>query len=571
MPCLLCIDIGSSSVRCSAYAILGATHRDSTPSPPPPVRLQLIHGCRVQSEYAFDADGNVPLDRVLRHVHNAFYGCLEALPREQEHVYGVGFASFAMNLVGLDADGNPVTKVFTYASHGARLAQISSQLEKIVAADPDLVAPTGTTAYHTSYAAVKLIHCATSRANPNQGCGSGASDDEVDVDLVGDEDGPAAWLNSSKGEASVAEKVARWSTVSSYIIGKWSGDMLMDGISYSEASWTGLFDFKNKTWHLPLLELLPQAAIALPSHGTTISGSVRHDKLPKPCATLDSGRTFSAALAARFPRLKGGKLFLGIADGAAANIGSSCIDSSRMLVTVGTSAAVRVMMNIEEVCSVPQGLWCYAVDANRCLLGGALTDGGSVFEWICRTAGIESNEELTQMQEEALRVTPGEHGLVVMPFLSGERSTGWSPQAKMTIAGITRDVRPADILRAGLEGVAIRLKKIVQKLSAAIKGGAETKLVCNGKALLRSQILKQAISDLVQKELFVLDGKEQEHTSLGTARKILEDTGLRPLDTAGGSIKSIQQPNPETREAYDKLEAAHDRLYHLSQAFYKGE
>ncbi len=51
--------------------------------------------------------------------------------------------------------------------------------------------------------------------------------------------------------------------------------------------------------------------------------------------------------------------------------------------TVGTSAALRVVLPAAEMARarVPNGLWCYRIGKDRVLLGGALNDGGSMFQW----------------------------------------------------------------------------------------------------------------------------------------------------------------------------------------------
>lgn len=102
----------------------------------------------------------------------------------------------------------------------------------------------------------------------------------------------------------------------------------------AQASWTGLLDFRRLEWCADLLSLLP-------------------------CLTSDSGRTLpdladyddSAAAgrvvgryARRWPELQNARLFLGLGDGACANVGSGCRDDSVLAATVGTSAAARVVV-----------------------------------------------------------------------------------------------------------------------------------------------------------------------------------------------------------------------------------
>ena len=80
-------------------------------------------------------------------------------------------------------------------------------------------------------------------------------------------------------------------------------------------------------------------------------------------------------------------------DGAAANIGSKATNDTRVAMTIGTSAAMRIVVNdIQfEGIEIPSGLWCYKINRTYSLLGGALTDGGSIYEWLQKTVKLDSN------------------------------------------------------------------------------------------------------------------------------------------------------------------------------------
>ncbi len=61
----------------------------------------------------------------------------------------------------------------------------------------------------------------------------------------------------------------------------------------------------------------------------------------------------------------GAKIYLGIGDGACANIGSGSVDDTTIAVTVGTSAAVRMVvdrMPSVDYFSSNTGLFCYRID-----------------------------------------------------------------------------------------------------------------------------------------------------------------------------------------------------------------
>lgn len=222
---------------------------------------------------------------------------------------------------------------------------------------------------------------------------------------------PAEFLRLHAEEPERVQRVHKWQSISGFLVGKWTrageksnGCMPM---SFSEASWTGLFDFRHWQWDRALLALV-------------------HMDVAKMPPLADSSTPFvglSPAFAQRWPELRTVPFFLGIGDGAAANVGSKCIDSSyvcvslqcttvppaasraacltrslvhsRVAVTIGTSAAVRVVVESSTMRStkVPTGLWCYRIGRDHLLLGGALNDGGSVYEFFRKTLQISDDGE----------------------------------------------------------------------------------------------------------------------------------------------------------------------------------
>jgi gluconokinase len=153
------------------------------------------------------------------------------------------------------------------------------------------------------------------------------------------------------------------------------------------------------------LSALPQVVdFAASAVDDAAASAAAADPIAAIAAAPGSAAASSAALAtfplklspdfvARWPELAAARIFLPLGDGACANLGSDCglvsrsggqgglsvgADSPlprRVTVTVGTSAAVRVVLPAPPE-RVPLGLWCYRIDEARVLLGGALTDGG---------------------------------------------------------------------------------------------------------------------------------------------------------------------------------------------------
>lgn len=107
------------------------------------------------------------------------------------------------------------------------------------------------------------------------------------------------------------QSVEKWQSISTYLISRWTGRSDI-AISYSEASWSGLLNFRSRTWDMSLLHLL----------------RLSDRKLPPLADSSKSYTGLSCEYAKRWPELQFVPLFLGIGDGAAANMGSKCVDHS---------------------------------------------------------------------------------------------------------------------------------------------------------------------------------------------------------------------------------------------------
>lgn len=92
-------------------------------------------------------------------------------------------------------------------------------------------------------------------------------------------------------------------------------------------------------------------------------------------------------------------------------------DEGEASATVAAAAAAATNGSVDAVDGalfrVPKGLWCYRVDRRRVVLGGALTDGGSVFEWLRSALELSPGEDMDAVMREVEEMPPASHGLVV--------------------------------------------------------------------------------------------------------------------------------------------------------------
>ena len=136
-------------------------------------------------------------------------------------------------------------------------------------------------------------------------------------------------------------------------------------------------------------------------------------------------------------------------DGAAATVGSGCASDRRAALTIGTTGSLRMFVEGHDV-YIPDGLWSYRL-ADNSLIGGSLSDGGTLLSWGMTNLKIPSNYQ--ELDKKLFESKPNSHGLTSLPFLTGERSPGWAVYARATISGIRIDTTGIDILQALIESM----------------------------------------------------------------------------------------------------------------------
>jgi gluconokinase len=379
----------------------------------------------------------------------------------------------------------------------------------------------------------------------------------------------------------LARKVNKWQTIASACLCRWTGRTSLP-ISYSEASWTGLLNFCSCRYEPAALELLPpECRKALPALAD-YTGENTDGALPPmqqlanvfppmyvsslDCTSNDNGYYD------RWPALRDARLFLGIGDGACANLGSKCSTPATIACTVGTSAAARVCLPLAlrnsdndgaaDFCAVEPGLFCYRIDQSHVLVGGALTDGGSVVEWISKLLNLPVSSDAFQeclLQAELLLdenyvTTTATRELTMVPFLSGERSTGFRSGATGVMLGLTLQTTPVHLLKACLEGVTLRINAIVQliqKVAATTQsdsyGEQGIRIICSGKALEENALWRRMLADCTGLEV-VMDEQTQEGTSRGVA--VLVARALQGDCHKDRSTEYVNEPIDDSKTSF---------------------
>lgn len=167
-------------------------------------------------------------------------------------------------------------------------------------------------------------------------------------------------------------------------------------------------------------------------------------------------------VARRWPALAGAAWFPAIPDGYASNIGVGADEPSTAALSAATSGAIRVIVRGTPE-TLPDGLWSYAVSRDQSIVGGALNDVGRVMAWLERTLAPVDPEEL----DRVLTARPQPGTPLMLPFLTGERATGWAGDARAALTGLSSASSPADLWRGAAEGVAISYARVFTQLRQA--------------------------------------------------------------------------------------------------------
>ncbi len=356
------------------------------------------------------------------------------------------------------------------------------------------------------------------------------------------------WLRRAKPE--LYQKVARWMSFGEYFYLKIFGRALA---SVSMASGTGLFNPNANDWDAEMLQRV---------------GIERRNL--SPLAADDEALTGpKRQYARRWPQLASAAWMPAIGDGAANQIGSGCVTRNRVALMIGTSGAMRVCFEAAQV-TVPRGLWCYRANRRYALLGGALSNGGDVFEWCQRALRLEppkstarNNKAVAQPDADVLErqlraMQPDSHGLTVLPFFSGERSTGWADYARAAIVGISLSTEPLDILRAMMESVAYRFAAIYDLLREEIS--PSSRLIASGGALAHSTVWTQIMADCIG--AMVIRSAAQEASERGAALLALHALGhIKKLDEAPAAHGELFEPDARRHERYKSGRTRQQILY----------
>ncbi|MCB9116779.1 MAG: xylulokinase [Caldilineaceae bacterium] len=334
------------------------------------------------------------------------------------------------------------------------------------------------------------------------------------------------WVRNHQPE--IYARTAKFLVPKDFIVHKLTGEFATD---YSDASGTLLFDLVTRTWHQPFLDALGLSAEQLPA--------------PHPSPAIIG--TVTAAAAAATGLAPGTPVVIGGGDGSCAGIGAGVIEPGSAYCVIGTSAWISASTPAPVPDPQQRTMTFHHVHPQRYAPMGVQQLAGGAREWAWKALADGDLD----LDAAAATVAPGAGGLLFLPYLMGERSPWWNPQARGAFVGLAMPHDKPQMARAVLEGVAFGLRQILDSLREHVPDIDALRLIGGGG---KSRLWPQILADVFGLPIHMLELKG-EATSWGAAVAAGVGAGIYDWSIAAerSQVVAVVEPNPANRQRYDEL------------------
>jgi gluconokinase len=347
--------------------------------------------------------------------------------------------------------------------------------------------------------------------------------------------GKLVWL--AKEEPEIFLRADRFLSLKELLFYRWFGRFVIDA---SIASSTGLFNATKFDWDEEILR-------------TT---GVRREQLSEIVPTTDVFGGVNEEVSQRLGLSPEVQVIIGAGDGVLSSLGAGALGPGEVTVMIGTSGAARI--TVAEPTLDSQGrTWCYYLADGAWVVGGAINNAGLTLQWVReKWLNGASFEEVERLSEQ---VTPGSEGLMLMPFLTGERSPNWDPSIRAALIGLDLAHGPGHFARAAMEGVAYRLKSVFEPI---VEMAGVVRSVRIGGGFIASSTWVQIVADVLNSPLEILE--EPQGSAFGAV--VLAWLAIGRIKTLGeckslARIKKVVYPNPEQAIFYENQYSDYQRIY----------
>jgi gluconokinase len=404
----------------------------------------------------------------------------------------VSFSSMMHSLIVVDEDGQPVTNCIIWADN--RAAAVAESLRDTGEAE-NLYRTTGVPV-HAMSPFCKLL-----------------------------------WMKTVQPE--VYQRAHKFIGIKEYVFYKIFGEYVVDT---AIASATGLLNMHSLQWDSPILQRL----------------ELTEEKLSTVVAVESIFTYYQNRSGLKLPNLKDGTpVIIGGSDGSLANLGTGSTADNSMAVTIGTSAAIRILTSA-PVTEDDMSVFCYHALGRQYIIGGASNNGAIVLQWL-KESLLQTGETYDQLFALAEGVPAGSTGLLLVPYILGERAPVWNSEARGIYFGLTINHTKAHLVRAAMEGVIYNLYSIGRQLQK--RTGVKEIYAAGGFA--KSSLWLQMLADVFNCRVLVSGSPES--SALGAVMVGMK--ALRLEDKIQPVIVSVHEPIAGNHETYQEQHQKFERIY----------
>jgi xylulokinase len=383
------------------------------------------------------------------------------------------------------------------------------------------------------------------RAQAEAGELAAAFDPELFYEVTGQPKMLATWpaaklLWLQRHEPEVARATYKYLLIEDYLLARLTGEFVTEG---SLATSTCYWDFRRKTWWVPMLDAIGITVEHLPAivePGTRV-GTIRR------AAAADLGLPATLSVCT------------GALDQACAAIGAGNIAAGGF--SESTGAAIALCATTAAPLLDPRReIPCHYHGVADSYMLHTFTSGGIVLRWFrdafceleVQEAGRTGRDSYDLLGELAASVPAGADGLLMLPHLQGAMAPENNDAASGVLLGLTIKHTRAHAVRAIMESIGFIVRRNVEAMAGI--GGAITSVRALGGGA-RSAIWKQIEADIVG--LPVVTMRQPDAGALGAA--ILAGMGIGCWSSLSEATAAtvfedrIFEPAEQRRTRYDDL------------------
>ena len=364
------------------------------------------------------------------------------------------------------------------------------------------------------------------------------------------------WIRDNQPD--IFKRTHKFLHAKDYLVAKLTGNFVTD---YTDASGTNAFDLVKQEWSPKMV-----AATGLP-----------FEIFPEARPSIEVVGEVTTAASKEVGLRPGTPVVIGAADGCCAAVGAGVVREGSAYNYIGSSSWIALATPKPLIDPQRRTVTFCHIDPKMMMPIGTMQCVGGAYQWFrdeigqteanaAKEAGVSAFDILNLKAESS---PPGAHNLLFLPYLLGERTPYWNPNARGAYIGLSRGHKRAELTRALLEGTIFGLRTIVDTFleqgvtidaMRVLGGGAKGRLFCQIQAdvfqrnILRIRMLEEATS---------LGAAIAGGVGVGIFKDILVAEELAKLS-------DVFTPNDANRERYEQLyEIFKDSYYALVPIYEK--